>query len=58
MSRGTSVKATEIDFPSRAETKFIKDDFCLVTDGRAYLANTQVYSNGTTILTIKTTPDE
>lgn len=53
MSRGTRVEATEIDHPSQVETKIIKDDFCLVTDGRAYLAHTQIYSTGTTILTIK-----
>ncbi len=58
MSRGTSVKATEIDHPDHAVTKFIKDDYCLVVDGLVYLDKVATYANGTTVLTIKRRTEE
>jgi hypothetical protein len=49
---GTRVTAEDIA-TGEGESKVIRDDYVLITDGRVYLHHRQVYKNGTVVLTIK-----
>lgn len=50
--KGLRVTVEELD-SGKVTTKDIKDDYVLICAGRTYLASSQVYKNGTHVLTIK-----
>jgi hypothetical protein len=47
---GTTVTASDT---FESQTVIVFNDYVIVCDGSAYLARTQVYANGTHVLTIK-----
>lgn len=49
---GTSVTCTDIATGEK-ETKVIRDDWMLITDGDAFVTYSTRYQNGTVVLTIK-----
>lgn len=54
MAEGTRVTCTDLT-TGESESVVIKDNHVVITDGRAYVANTQVYpAGGTTVVTIRT----
>lgn len=50
--KGTKVSCLDIE-KDDGDSIVIVDDYVCVTDGSCYVAHTQVYANGTHILTIK-----
>lgn len=51
---GTRVTAQGVDDPADTESRVIKDDYNLVTDGDCYVANVQVYPESRThVITVK-----
>lgn len=51
---GTRVTAQAVDDDNEAETRVIKDDYNLVTDGDCYVHHIAVYkTTGTHVITIK-----
>lgn len=54
MSDGTGTRVTAQDLDSgQVESRVIKDDYNLVTDGDCYLASVQKHEDGTHVVTIK-----
>lgn len=49
---GTRITATDLD-TGESTTWEIRDTYVLIVDGTCYLDGTQVYGNGTHMLTIK-----
>lgn len=49
---GTRITATDIE-TGESTTWEIRDTYVLIVDGACYLAGTQVYGNGTHMLTVK-----
>lgn len=52
MAEGTRITCEDIR-TGESDSAVIRNDFMLVTDGRCYLDGTQIYGNGTVVLTIK-----
>lgn len=54
MAEGTRVTCTDLA-SGEEESVVITDNHVVITDGRRYVANTQVYpGTGTTVITLKT----
>jgi hypothetical protein len=50
--KGTKVTAESLD-DGKTESRVIKDEYNLVTDGDCYVYHVQAYKNGTHVITIK-----
>ncbi|MFK5689576.1 hypothetical protein ACI3EY_07905 [Ornithinimicrobium sp. LYQ92] len=57
MAEGTRVTCTDLA-TGEEESVVITDNHVVITDGRRYVSNTQVYpGSGTTVITVKTKKD-
>lgn len=52
MKKGTRITCEDLE-TGETETQTIVDDYCLVVDGRMFIAGLQTYANGTVQVTLK-----
>jgi len=50
--RGTHITCTDDETGDSSEVTIV-DDYCVICDGRAYVAHIAHHANGTTVITIK-----
>ncbi len=55
VSEGTRITATDVQ-TGETQTQVIRDDYCLITDGRMEVSTFQRYANGTVQITLKLAP--